>query len=174
MHTDEPNTFASTAAASVDAVKFFNEFQSQSRARAEATIKLVMGVSGGMLTLSIGAVLSGTPIRIPSDLLPSLQLGWGFLFLCIATSVLLMCSMIVATFHMGVKMQSALERTPYIGIFVATWPWLRIANGLMGLLILCSFLAGIALVGYVAIEVAENATVASAQQSMAQKPRSGI
>src|SRR5882762_6973872 len=95
--------------APIDALKLFNEFQSQSRARAEITLKLVMGVSGAMLTLSVGAVLSGTPARIPSHLLPSLQIGWSLLFFSIAASLLLMCSMIVATFHMGVLWRRALE-----------------------------------------------------------------
>lgn len=153
----------------IDAVKLFNEFQSQSRARAEATLKLVMGISGGMLTLSVGAVLGGMPARIPSHLLPSLQLGWILLFFCIAASVLLMCSMIVATFHMGVKMRKTLEGKSPGFVFVATWSWLRVANGLLGFLILCSFLAGIGLVGYVAIGVAEDVTKAGSVQQPASK-----
>src|SRR4051812_42725046 len=125
----------------IDAVKLFNEFQSQSRARTEATLKLVLGVSGAMLTLSVGAVLSGAPTRIPTYLLPSLQWGWGLLFFCIAGSLLLMCSMIIATFHMGVKMRRVLEGNSPGFAFVATWTWLRVANGLLGLTILLSFLS---------------------------------
>ena len=63
----------------LEAVKLFNEFQSQSRARGEATLKLIMGVSGGMLTLSVGALLSGTPAPIPVELLSLLQIGIGLL-----------------------------------------------------------------------------------------------
>jgi hypothetical protein len=151
----------------IDGVKLFNEFQSQSRARAEATLKLVMGISGAMLTLTVGAVLGGTPAKIPSHLLSSLQLGWVLLFFCIAASVLLMCSMIVATFHMGVKMQKTMEGKSPGFVFVATWSWLRVANGVLALLILCSFLAGIGLVGYVAVGVAEKVTKASSVQRSA-------
>lgn len=145
----------------MDALKLFNEFQAQSRARAEATLKLVMGVSGGMLTLSVGAVLGNVPERIPAHLLWSLQIGWGLLFFSIAASLLLMCSMIVATFHMGVRWRKALEDKRASAIFIATWPALRIANGVLGLLVLCSFLGGIALIAYVAIGVAGQSSTGS-------------
>lgn len=137
----------------IDALKLFNEFQAQSRARGEATLKLVMGVSGGMLTLTVGAVLGSVPAKIPVHLLPSLQIGWALLFFSIAASLLLMSSMIVATFHMGVRWRKALEDNSGV-IFIATWLWLRIANGVLAFLILCSFLGGVALVAYVAIGVA--------------------
>jgi hypothetical protein len=156
----------------IDALKLFNEFQSQSRARGEATLKLVMGVSGGMLTLSVGAVLSGTPAKIPGYLLPSLQLGWGLLFFSIAASLLLMCSMIVATFHMGVRWRRALETKKEGVVFVATWSWLRVANGVVALLILCSFLGGIGLVARVAIGVA-GASAAPPQPASAPSSGSG-
>jgi hypothetical protein len=151
----------------IDALKLFNEFQAQSRARFETTLKLIMGVSSAMLTLSVGAVLNSTSTKIPSALLPSLQLGWLLLFFSIAASVLLLCSMIVATFHMGVRWQQILEQKSETmsAMTIATWPWLRIANALLGLLILCSFLAGIALVAYVAIGVASNSTTLAAPAS---------
>ena len=140
----------------VEAVKLFNEFQAQSRARGEATLKLVMGVSGGILTLTVGALLSATPAKIPAHLLSSLQVGVGLLFLCVAASMLLMASMIVATFHMGVRWRKALEAKDVGFMFVATWNWLRIANGLLAFLILCSFLGGVGLVARVAIGVASS------------------
>ena len=154
-----PDTPPPPIVQAIDALKLFNEFQSQSRARGEATLKLVMGVSGGMLTLSVGAVLSGTPAKIPIQLLPSLQLGWGFLFFSIAASLLLMCSMIVATFHMGVLWRKALQGNGIGFEFIATWPWLRVANAALALLILCSFLGGIGLVARVAIGVAATISV---------------
>jgi hypothetical protein len=153
----------------LEAVKLFNDFQSQSRARGEATLKLVVGVSGAMLTLSVGAVLSGTPAKIPSELLPSLQLGWGLLFFSIAASLLLMCSMIVATFHMGVRWRKSLEGTAPGFQFVASWAWLRIANAALALLILLSSLGGIALVARVALGAAEQ-VVASIAPVPASKP----
>ncbi len=140
----------------MDAIKLFNEFQSQSRARGEATLKLAMGVSGAMLTLSVGAVLSATPADIPPELLPSLQLGWSLLFYCIAASLILMASFIVSTFHIGVRLRKALDSNgPEAFQFVATWGWLRILNAILGLSILVSCLAGIGLVAQVAIGVAE-------------------
>ena len=141
----------------VEAVKLFNEFQAQSRARGEATLKLVMGVSGAILSLTVGALLSATPAKIPAHLLLSLQVGVALLFLCVAGSILLMSSMIVATFHMGVRWRKALETKDVGFIFVATWNWLRIANGVLAFLILCSFLGGIGLVARVAIGVASSA-----------------
>ena len=138
----------------IDALKLFNEFQAQSRARGEATIKLVIAVSGAMLTLTVGAVLGNAPTKIPSHLLLSLQWGWALLFFSIAGSLLLMCSMIIGTFHMGVKWRALLGGTNGNFAVIATWSWLRIANALLALVVLCSFLAGIALVAYVAIGVA--------------------
>jgi hypothetical protein len=54
--------------------------------------------------------------------------------------------MIVATFHMGVRWRKALEDKSAGIVFVVTWLWLRIVNGVIAFLILCSFLGGIALV----------------------------
>lgn len=161
------NTTPSPPIEPIDAIKLFNEFQTQSRARGEATLKLVMGISGAMLTLSVGAVLGSTPAKVPIHLLPSLQMGWALLFFSIAASLLLMCSMIVATFHMGVRWRKVLENKDAGIGFIATWSWLRIANGVLALFILCSFLAGIALVARVAIGVAGamNATPVPQQTS---------
>jgi hypothetical protein len=148
----------------IDAAKAFNEFQAQARARAEATLKLTMGVSGAMLSLTVGAVLGGTPAKIPNDLLPLLQLGWELLFSCIAASVVLMWSMVVATFHMGVKMQKRLTAQSPVPVVIATWMWLRVTNGVLALVILCTFLGGLGLVGYVAVGVAQNATTTGSVQ----------
>lgn len=147
----------------IDALKLFNEFQAQSRARFETTLKLILGVSSAMHTLSVGAVLNSTSTKIPSALLPSLQLGWILLFFSIAASVLLLCLMIVATFHMSVRWQQILEQTSenISAVTIATWSWLRISNAILGFLILCSFLSGIALVAYVAIGVASSSVILS-------------
>lgn len=138
----------------VEAVKLFNEFQAQSRARGEATLKLVMGVSGALLTLTVGALLSATPAKIPAHLLVSLKVGVGLLFFCVAASMLLMASMIIATFHMGVRWRKGLEAKDVGFMFVATWNWLRIANAALAFLILCSFLGGVGALARVAVGVA--------------------
>ncbi len=139
-----------------DALKQFNEFQSQSRARMEGTLKLVLVVSGGMLTLSVGAILGNSPPYIPVYLLSALTWGWGLLFYSIATSLLLMFSMIIATFHMGVLLRRKLQDAKGGSAFVATWPWLRVLNGILGVSVLLSCVAGIALMAYVALGVAGN------------------
>ena len=148
----------------IEALKLFNEFQSQSRARMEATLKLVLVISGGMLTLSVGAVLGGSPPNIPADLLPALWWAWGLLFYSIAASLLLMFLMIIATFHMGIRWRKALEGKKESFAFIATWPWLRVINGVIGVSVLCSCVAGIALMAYVALGVAG---APSAAQSVA-------
>ena len=150
-----------------DGLKQFNEFQSQSRARMEATLKLVLVVSGGMLTLSVGAVLGNTPPNIPSHLLPALAWAWSLLFYSIATSLLLMFSMIIATFHMGVLMRKKLEEPQGGFAFVATWPWLRVLNGILGVSVLVSCVAGIAVMAYVALGVANTIGVIRAPASTA-------
>lgn len=61
----------------IDAKKRFNEFQAQTYVRIETTIKFVLLISGGMLTLSIGAVLSDKPAHITTELLPYLKFAWG-------------------------------------------------------------------------------------------------
>ena len=154
----------------IAALKLFNEFHSQSRARGEAALKLVMGISGGLLTLSVGAVLNATPAKIPVHLLSSLQVGLGLLFFCVAASMLLMASMIVATFHMGVRWRKALEANDVAFAFVATWPLLRIANAALAFVILCSFLGGVYLVARVAIGVVGSATVVTVSSSSALAP----
>ena len=142
-----------TSSSAPEALKLFNEFQSQSRARAEATLKLILVVSGGMLTLSVGAVLGNSPPNIPAHLLPALTWGWGLLFYSIATSLVLLFSMIIATFHMGVLWREKLEGQKESFVFVATWSWLRVLNGIIGVSVLLSCVAGIALMAHVALGV---------------------
>lgn len=153
-----------------EALKQFNEFQSQSRARMEATLKLVLVVSGGMLTLSVGAVLGNSPPNIPTHLLPALTWAWGLLFYSIATSLLLMFLMIIATFHMGVLLRKKLEDPKGGFAFVATWPWLRVLNGILGVSVLFSCVAGIAVMAYVALGVAGAIGVARSPASNAISP----
>jgi hypothetical protein len=155
----------------LEAVKLFNEFQAQSRARGEATLKLIMGISGGILTLTVGALLSASLAKIPHHLAWSLEVGIGLLFFCIAASVLLMASMIIATFHMGVRWRTALEAKQAAFSFVATWNWLRLANAALAFLILCSFLGGVGLIARVAIDVANAAGPGTAQT---EPPKSGV
>ena len=143
-----------------EALKQFNEFQSQSRARMEGTLKLVLVVSGGMLTLSVGAVLGNSPPSIPAHLLSALTWGWGLLFYSIAASLVLMLSMIIATFHMGVLLREKLEDPTGGFAFVATWPWLRVLNGILGVSVLLSCVAGIALMAHVALGVAGTISIA--------------
>lgn len=143
----------------IEALKLFNEFQSQSRARAEGALKLALLISGGMLTLSVGAVLGNAPPNIPAHLLPALRWGWGLLFYSIAASLLLMVSMIAATFHMGVRWRKALQDNKEGVTFVATWPWLRIFNGGLGASVLICCVGGIALMGHVALGVIDAPTV---------------
>jgi hypothetical protein len=150
----------------IEAIKLFNEFQSQSRARGEAALKLIMGISGGILTLTVGALLSATPARIPAHLLFPLQVGVGLLFFCVAASIFLMALMIVATFHMGVRWRKALEAKEMAFAFVATWNWLRIANAVLAFLILCSFLGGVGSIARVAIGVAATAGAATAPSAV--------
>ena len=140
-----------------EALKLFNEFQSQSRARAETTLKLILVVSGGMLTLSVGAVLGDSPPKIPAHLLPALTWGWGLLFYSIAASLLLMFSMIIATFHMGILWRKTLENQKESFSFIATWSWLRVLNGALGVSVLFSCVVGIGLMAHVALGVADSA-----------------
>ena len=87
-------------------------------------------------------------------MLPALNWGWGLLFYSMAASLLLMFSMIIATFHMGVRWRKKLEAANEDVVFVATWPWLRIVNAILGVSILCSCVIGIAFMAYVAHGVA--------------------
>jgi len=139
-----------------EGLKSFNEFQAQFRARIETTVKLVLLVSGGMLTLSVGAVLGNSSLRIPTSLFVTLKWGWGLLFYSIAASILILGSMIVATFHMGVRWRAALETRNSSSTFIATWNWLRIINAVLGASILVSFLVGVYLVARVAIDAADS------------------
>jgi hypothetical protein len=145
-------------AAPIEQAKLFNEFQTQWRARIEAGIKLVTLLAGGMLTLSVGAVLGNSPSKIPSYLVGYLAWSWGLLFYSIAAGMLMMAGMVVATFHMSERMRKRMQSggAPSV-FFVATWRWLRIANATMGVSALLSFLAGLVLISQVAIGVAHAA-----------------
>jgi len=154
--------------------KAFNEFQAQSRIRMEGTLKLILAISSGMLTLTLGAVLaagsSGRPFAIPAAALPDLIWGWRMLFYSIAAAVVLMVSMIVATFHMGVQMRKNLESPDGKPKFVATWTALRIANVFIGLSILVGCVGGIYLIGRAAVLVALHLSVAVPDRAPQQAP----
>lgn len=140
-------------APTIEPIKSFNEFQAQSRARMEATLKLIVILASGMLTLSIGAVLGNSPLRVPSNLVGKLSWSWIFLFYSIAAVMIVMTGMIAATFHMGVRWRKALTEQPGKTVFVATWSWLRILNAAIGFSALLSFLIGLVLVAQVAVGV---------------------
>lgn len=161
-----------TSIVPIDGMKMFNEFQSQSRARMEATIKLVIIISGGMLTLSVGAILGKVPPKITADLVPVLIWGWSLLFYSIAASMLLMGLMIIATFHMGLRMKKVLENEKPGVVIIATWTWLRVLNATLGISILISCVAGIALMACVALGVVnETATQSSTPISHPALPK---
>ena len=136
--------------------KAFNEFQAQGRARTEATLKLVLVVSGGMLTLSIGAILGHPPDAIPARLVSALQWSWLFLFASIVASLLTMTTMNIATFHMGVlwgrKIFGGKRGAPAP---IKTWTPLRILNAVTGFSSVICCIVGIALMARVAWGVAE-------------------
>lgn len=138
-------------------VRLFNEFQAQTRARMESALKLAMLVSGGMLTVSVGAVLGGSHVRIPTDLMPHLEWAWRLFFYNIAGSIVLFASMIGATFHMGVRWGRALQSGATSTVLVATWSWLRIANAALAASVLACFLVGVYFLGQVAVGVASAA-----------------
>jgi hypothetical protein len=145
---------------SIEPLKLFNEFQSQLRARLEASLKLIMILSGGMLTLSVGAVLGNSPPRIPAYLFRTLSWSWGLLFFSIAAATVVMAGMIAATSHMGFQWRKRMQagETPAT-FFVAAWAWLRVANAAIGVLALLSFLGGLVLISQVAIGVARSTVI---------------
>jgi len=140
--------------ASIEARRLFNEFQAQSRLRIESSLKLVLLMSGSMLTLSIGALLSRSAPYIPSELLEVLKWGWALLFFSIGSSMLLLASMIGATYHMGVRWRRHLQQPATSTAFIVTWTWLRALNAVLGAVALLSFLVAIVLMSHVAIGVA--------------------
>lgn len=138
----------------IEAKRQFNEFQSQSRARMESTIKLILVVSGGMLTLSVGAVLGKVEPNIPAELIIYLKCGWGLLFYSIAASLFFMFTTLIATYHMGVKWFSRLDKQITSTDAIKTWVWLRVFNIIFGITILLSCMSGVGLMAYVANGVA--------------------
>jgi len=142
----------------IEATKSFNDFQSQTRTRIETTVKFILLISGSMLTLSVGAVLSDKPAHISADLLPYLKLAWGALFYSIASGLLLMVLLVITTYHMGLKWVEILKNYPGDGKnkIIKTWRCLEVANWFFGLSGALSCLVGLALIACVAIGVAGN------------------
>jgi hypothetical protein len=136
--------------------KLFNEFQAQSRARLEAGIKLIMLLSGGMLTLSVGAILGNSGSKIPPDLIGRLAYSWLCFFYSIAAGVVLLAGMVAATFHMSTRWRKGMQAASGV-FFVATWPWLRVLNTTVGISAALSFLVGLVFISQVAIGVAHAA-----------------
>jgi hypothetical protein len=155
----------------IEQAKLFNEFQTQWRARMEAGIKLVMILAGGILTLSVGAILGNSPSKIPSQLVGRLAWSWGLLFYSIAAGTLVMAGMVAATFHMSVLMRRRMLGGGAPGVFfVATWGWLRIFNSIFGVSALLSFLVGLVLISQVAIGVATAAAMPSLSADTSSAP----
>src|ERR1700689_3590364 len=138
----------------VEALKLFNDFQAQGRARTEATLKLLMVLAGGMLTLSVGAVLGSSPAKIPASFVGALTWSWRLFFYTIAASTLVMVGILGATFHMGVRWRKHMESPSAGTYFVVTWGWLRILNVALAASALISFLVGVVLISQVAVGVA--------------------
>ena len=137
----------------IETKRQFNEFQSQSRARMESTVKFVLVVSGGMLTLSIGAVLGKPEPNIPPELVSSLKYSWGFLFYSIASSLFLMFTVLAATFHMGNKWFDRIDKQLTSTEKIKTWDWLRYFIITLGSSAVFSCICGVGLMAYVAIGI---------------------
>jgi hypothetical protein len=162
--------------ATLEENKAINEFQSQSRARGEATVKTVFLLSGGMLTLSIGAVLDKPVGVVPPPVLHLLQSGWLYLFGSIVLGVAFLCSLILGTYQQGRKMIALAERNskaradwsrqlpvvrgdePRLDEFVeiAAGPWVKKAVVIAGSLSVLSCLVGTLYMARAAIAFAKS------------------
>ena len=136
---------------SIEKANQFNEFQAQTRDRIETTIKSVFLISGGMLTLTVGAILSGNPPKIPIELLPILKFAWGLLFYSISASLLLMFLLVVSTYHMGLRWSKKIDENNEKSETITTWLWLEITNWAIGTSGIIACLVGIGLMAFVAI-----------------------
>lgn len=140
----------------IEATKAYNDFQAQTRTRVESGVKLILLVSGSMLTLSVGAILNGTPPPIPTETLPTLQCAWLLLFYSIAAALGLMVSLIISTYHMGQKWGNLLNNLSENDEpkTIKTWPLLEFINWVLGISGAIACLAGLLLMSQVAIEAA--------------------
>ena len=132
----------------------FNDYQSQTRQRIEFSVKSIFLISGGMLTLSVGAVLSDKPARIPDVLIPTLQWAWGLLFYSIATALLLMLLLVISSVGVGKKWQKKIIECQSKTEVIKVPKLLNIANWVIGVSSMVSCLLGIGLVAHVALSLA--------------------
>lgn len=138
----------------IESKRQFNEFQSQSRARMESTVKFVLAISAGMLTLTIGLVLGRQGITIPCELITYLKWGWCLLFYSIASSLLLMLGVLVASYHMGTKWFARIEKQILSTEAIKTWDGLRYFIIALGISVVLSCIGGVGLMAYIATRMA--------------------
>lgn len=135
----------------IEKIEQFNAFQSQTWERIMTTIKSVFLISGGMLTLTVGAFLSGDPPKIPVDLLPTLKCAWILLFYSISASLLLMLLLVISSYHMGVRWAKNIKGNNDKIEIISTWRCLEVVNWVIGVSAIIACLIGVGLMAYVAI-----------------------
>lgn len=136
-------------------LKAFNDFTANARKSTEESLKTVSLVSGGLLTLSVGAVLSRAGANIPADQVLTLQIGWALLFWSIAAAMLVLLGMQTAVYKMQTQWMEIL-RDPAAEIrFVRAHVALRTANMILGISSVLSCVGGVLLMACVALHVAK-------------------
>lgn len=136
-----------------DIVSNFNTFVAEVRNRLETLIKQILVVSGGILTITVGAFLTSNKPQLPEATIHLFKYAWTSLTTSIILCLLLMVLQVAALINVAFKNKDKIEeQRPGIEVIFA-WRPLRILNIFVGLTAFSTCISGIIFMSQAAISL---------------------
>jgi len=132
----------------VGAATLFNNFAMDFRSRVDSLIKSIFLISGGVLSITIGAFISKKPPVITQEVLHSIQCAWFNLSFSIIAALTTMFLLIVAQAQTATKWRVKIE-TNAEGLQVINNPvWFRVIMWVVGITAFISCITGLIYITY--------------------------
>lgn len=135
---------------SKESIQGFNSYATELRSRVEILIKQLMIVSGGILSITMGAYLNGKTVLLPESALKNLETSWVCFAACIIFSLFVMLIQTISMVHVVYKRKDKIEnKREGIQVF-NTFMLVRILVWLVGLSAFFACIAGLVFIAIVA------------------------
>lgn len=137
--------------------QILGDYLKEARSLGVSIGSMTLAIAGGTLTLSIGQVLKGDGVELPSDLFWVLHFGWASLFVTLAAVIGWAFNLAMAMSNHSRRWRAALEeRTPLEQPSTPdTVGWALAAAALLTLIV------GLGCLGYVAVNVPQKVPAVS-------------
>ena len=136
-----------------DKISNFNTFVTEVRNRLETLIKQILVVSGGTLTITVGAFLTSTKPPFSETTIHLFKYAWIQLSASIILCLFLMALQVVALINVALKKKDKLKQSGQRIEVIFAWLPIRILNICVGLAAFGSCIGGIVFMSQAAISL---------------------